>query len=98
AGNALRHPASKAPRIFCDSATRADIEPLLRAGIINGITTNPTLLKKAGAKSWNDAKAIMKDLCALLNPYPVSLELTELTEDKMVAQAAELGALGENSI
>ncbi len=98
AGSDLRHPASKAPRIFCDSATRSDIEPLLRAGLINGITTNPTLLKKAGAKSWDEAKGIMKDLCALLNPFPVSLELTELTEDKMVKQAEELGALGTNSV
>ena len=53
AGNPLPHPAPKAPRIFADSATRADIEPLYRAGIINGITTNPSLLKKAGAKSWD---------------------------------------------
>jgi transaldolase len=97
-GSPLGHPASKAARIFCDSATRSDIEPLLRAGMINGITTNPTLLKKAGAKSWGHAKEIMKDLCGLLNPHPVSLELTELTEDKMVEQASELAALGSNSI
>ena len=97
-GSALKHPASRSPRIFCDSAVRADIEPLLRAGLIHGITTNPTLLKKAGAKSWKEAKAIMKDLCKLLNPFPVSLELTELTEDRMVKQAAELGALGKNAV
>ncbi|MEA2699099.1 MAG: transaldolase, partial [Myxococcales bacterium] len=75
AGNPLKHPASKAPRIFADSATRSEIEPLFRAGIVNGITTNPSLLKKAGAKSWDQAKGIMKDLCALLHPHPVSLEL-----------------------
>jgi transaldolase len=97
-GNRLKHPAPKGARIFCDSAVRADIEPLLRAGLIHGITTNPTLLKKAGAKSWKEAKAIMKELCALLNPLPVSLELTELTEEKMVKQAAELGALGRNAV
>ncbi len=97
-GNSIHHPAAKAARIFCDSATRSDIEPLLRAGLINGITTNPTLLKKAGAKSWANAKEIMKDLCALLQPYPVSLELTELTEDKMVEQAQELAVLGTNSV
>jgi transaldolase len=97
-GNPLKHPAPKAPRIFCDSATRSDIEPLFRAGIINGITTNPSLLKKAGAKSWEHAKEIMKDLCALLRPYPVSLELTELEEEKMVRQAQELAVLGDNSV
>jgi len=98
AGNPLKHPASKAPRIFADSATQKDIEPLYRAGIISGITTNPTLLKKAGAKSWDQAKGIMRDLCVLLHPHPVSLELTELKEEQMVAQAAELAALGENSV
>ena len=98
AGNPLAHPAPKAARIFADSATRADIEPLYRAGIINGITTNPSLLKKAGAKSWDHAKQIMRDLCALLNPHPVSLELTELGEEGMVRQATELSELGENSI
>ncbi len=98
AGNPLKHPAPKAPRIFADSATRSEIEPLFRAGIVNGITTNPTLLKKAGAKSWGEAKEIMKDLCALLKPHPVSLELTELAEDAMVRQASELSELGENSI
>lgn len=98
AGNPLKHPAGKAPRIFADSAVRADIEPLLRAGLINGITTNPSLLKKAGAKSWDHAKEMMKDLCTLLHPYPVSLELTELDEEKMVLQAAELSVLGENSV
>src|SRR5690606_23612933 len=97
-GNTLKHPSPKGPRIFCDSAVKADIAPLLKAGLIHGITTNPTLLKKAGAKSWKEAKAIMKDLCAMLNPFPVSLELTELTEEKMVKQAAELGALGKNAV
>jgi transaldolase len=98
AGSQLKHPAPKAPRIFADSATRSEIEPLYRAGIVNGITTNPSLLKKAGAKSWDEAKGIMRDLCALLRPHPVSLELTELAEDDMVRQAEELSELGENSV
>jgi len=98
AGSTLKHPAPKAPRIFADSATHSDIEPLFRAGIINGITTNPSLLKKAGAKSWDEAKGIMRDLCTLLRPHPVSLELTELAEDDMVRQAQELADLGDNSV
>jgi transaldolase len=97
-GNPLPHPASKAPRIFCDSAVWSDIEPLYRAGIVNGITTNPTLLKRAGATSWGEAKEIMADLCAKLNPLPVSLELTEIHEEAMVKQAGELAALGENAV
>jgi transaldolase len=94
----LEHPAGRAPRIFADSATRADVEPLLRAGIINGLTTNPTLLKKAGARSWDHAKELMRELCTLFRPYPVSLELTALEEEAMVTQASELAALGDNAI
>jgi len=94
----IAHPAPRAPRFFADSATRADVEPLLRAGIVDGLTTNPTLLKKAGAKSWTHAKDIMRDLCALFRPHPVSLELTALDEEGMVAQASELAALGDNAI
>jgi transaldolase len=97
-GNALAHPAPRAPRIFADSATHAEIEPLYQAGIINGLTTNPSLLKRAGAKSWDEAKGIMRDLCALLHPHPVSLELTEIATDDMVRQAEELAALGDNSV
>lgn len=97
-GKALAHPAARAPRIFADTATLSEILPLLKAGIINGVTTNPSLLKRAGAKSWPEAKEMMRTICRELAPYPVSLELTELTFDSMVAQAEELRALGENSV
>ena len=93
-----RHPADRAPRIFADSADIGDIEPLYRAGIINGVTTNPTLLKKAGATSWAQAKSMLTDILKLLAPNPVSLELTELTPDAMLEQAGELAALGSNAV
>lgn len=97
-GKKLAHPAPRAPRIFADTATIADIRPLFEAGIINGLTTNPTLLKRAGAKSWSEAKKMMKELCDYLHPFPVSLELTELKFDAMVKQAEELRKLGKNSV
>ncbi len=97
-GKKLPHPAPRAPRIFADTADVDAIRTLYESGIINGVTTNPTLLKRAGAKNWEDAKERMKEICRLLDPNPVSLELTELTFDKMVTQAEELRALGENSV
>jgi transaldolase len=97
-GGQLAHPAPRAPRVFADSATRADVEPLLRAGIINGLTTNPTLLKRAGADSWTRAKEIMRELCALFRPHPVSLELTAVDAEGMIRQASELAALGDNAV
>ncbi len=97
-GKKLAHPAPRAPRIFADTADFQNIKALFEAGIINGVTTNPTLMKRAGAKNWAEAKKMMKEICALMNPYPVSLELTELTFDKMVKQADELRKLGANSV
>lgn len=96
-GKDLTHPAAHAPRIFADSADISEIEPLFEAGIINGVTTNPSLLKKAGAKSWQEAKRMMKDICGLLSPYPVSLELTETDPGAMVEQAEELHELGPDN-
>ena len=97
-GKKLSHPAPLAPRIFADSATFADIEPLYDAGIITGLTTNPSLVKKAGATSWSEAERISKRLLALMEPYPVSLELTEVTQDNMIDQARLLSSWGENVV
>ena len=97
-GKKLVHPAPHAPRIFADSATISDIEPLYKAGIITGVTTNPSLMKKAGAQSWNDARNISADILKLLHPYPVSLELTEVTEKAMIEQARDLAAWCENAV
>ena len=94
----LSHPAAQAPRIFADTGSIDEILPLLDAGIINGVTTNPTLLKKAGASSWKGAKKMMKEIVRLLDPHPVSLELLELTMDRMVDQADELASYGPNVI
>ncbi|MEO8358738.1 MAG: transaldolase family protein [Vicinamibacteria bacterium] len=98
AGKKLAHPAAHAPRIFADTASIDEIRPLKERGIINGVTTNPSLLKRAGAKSWDHAKTLMKDIVVLMAPDPVSLELTELEPVRMIEQARELGALGENVV
>lgn len=98
AGKKLAHPCELAPRIFADTATYDDIEPLYRAGIINGITTNPTLMKKAGAKNWDDVKSISQRICQLMHPNPVSLELTEVVEEKMIEQAQMLASWAENVV
>jgi transaldolase len=97
-GKPLAHPASRAPRIFADTAKIDDIKPLFDAGIIDGVTTNPTLLKQAGAQSWEGAKEKLVEILRALDPYPVSLELTKLRADEMVRQADELNALGPNAV
>ncbi|MCL5271626.1 MAG: hypothetical protein M1457_13975 [bacterium] len=98
AGKRLAHRAPHAPMIFADTADYDDIKSLYEAGIITGVTTNPTLLKKAGARSWDQAKEMLTAILKLMHPMPVSLELTMLNREEMVRQAEELAALGENSV
>jgi len=97
-GKPLKHPAAKAPKIFADTGTIDEIRPLWEAGIINGVTTNPTLMKRAGATSWQMAKEMMQEIVELMAPHPVSLELTELQTDKMITQAEELASYGDNVV
>ncbi|HEX9842918.1 MAG TPA: transaldolase family protein, partial [bacterium] len=97
-GKKLAHPAAFAPRIFADTATLDEIRPLKEGGIINGVTTNPTLLKRAGATSWASADKIMKEIVKYMAPCPVSLELTEMEPEKMVKQAKKLAAFGPNVV
>jgi len=97
-GKKLAHPAPFAPRIFADTATLDEIRPLMEGGIVNGVTTNPTLLKRAGATSWKTADKIQKEIVKYMAPFPVSLELTELEPDKMVRQAKKLAAFGANVV
>ncbi|MFI5400507.1 MAG: transaldolase family protein [SAR324 cluster bacterium] len=98
AGKALAHPAEFAPRIFADTASLDEIRPLREGGIVNGVTTNPSLVKRAGATSWAQAEKIMKDIVDYMKPAPVSLELTELEPEKMVQQARHLGSFGDNVV
>jgi len=97
-GKSLAHPAAWAPRIFADTGDITEIEPLYKAGIINGVTTNPSLMKKAGAKNWTQIEEMSRQILELLAPNPVSLELTELTYDKMLDQARMLASWGDNVI
>ena len=97
-GKKLAHPSNRGPLVFADTAVIDDILPLFNAGIISGVTTNPSLIKKAGAINWGEAVDIAKELIALVTPGPVLLELTELTEEAMVKQAVEFAGWGNNVV
>ena len=55
--------------IFIDSANVREIGKWLRMGVINGVTTNPSIMFKDGVY---DAEAGAKEIAALVNPRPVS--------------------------
>lgn len=82
-------------KIFIDSADLSEIEYAYGSGIIDGVTTNPSLIKKAvnGLKEKGqkiDMKAYIEKMLKTARGTPVSLEVTETERGKMVAQGKDL--------
>jgi transaldolase len=75
-------------KIFLDTADIAQIEALLDTGMIDGVTTNPSLI----AKSGGDIKQTIAKICDLVDG-PVSAEVTATDIDTMMAEADVLSAI-----
>ena len=75
-------------KFFIDSGSLKDYESLVPLGIIDGATTNPSLLAKEGG----DARAIIKKICVLVQG-PVSAEVVSTTAADMIAEGRELAKI-----
>ena len=78
-------------KFFVDSADIKQIEDLIPTGLIDGVTTNPSLI----AKNGDDMSKTIKDICALV-PGPVSAEVTATESDKMLEEGQYLASLAKN--
>ncbi len=79
--------------LFVDSASIIDIEKWLDMGVIDGVTTNPSIMFKDGVY---DAEAGAKEIAALVHPRPVSVEVTTNDLDEMIAQARTFASWAPN--
>lgn len=82
-------------KIFVDSADIDEISKAYEWGVADGVTTNPSLLKKAVDKQVLagkklDLKEYITDILKTAEGTPVSLEVTETTAEGMIKQAREL--------
>jgi transaldolase len=75
-------------KIFIDSGNLKDIEKLVPLGIIDGITTNPSLL----AKESGDYRDILKRICQLVQG-PTSAEVVETEAQAMIKQGRDLATI-----
>lgn len=75
-------------KIFIDSGNIKDIQTLVPLGIIDGITTNPTLL----SKEPGDYRENLKKICQIVKG-PTSAEVTETDGDAMIKQGRELAKI-----
>jgi len=80
-------------KLFVDTADLGEIEALAPLGIIDGVTTNPSLLAKVG----NDPRGVLKGICELMKG-PVSAEVVATDCDGMVREGRELAAIDSHIV
>ena len=80
-------------KIFLDTANVASIEKYNELGVVDGITTNPTLLSKEKGNPIKTMKKIVE-----IMKGPVSLEVVAIDFDKMMEESLKLAKYGENVV
>ncbi|RLA87197.1 MAG: fructose-6-phosphate aldolase [Deltaproteobacteria bacterium] len=80
-------------KFFLDTANLDEIKKGLEMGLVDGVTTNPTLISKEKMGFWE----LVKEICRIVDG-PVSLEATSLDADGMVREARELAKIGDNVV
>jgi len=80
-------------KIFCDIAELSQIKKFNKKKIVNGFTTNPSLMRKAGAK---DYKSYSKKILKICKNKPVSLEVFADEYSEMKIQAIKINNWGKN--
>lgn len=78
-------------KFFVDTADTNDIAELAATGLIDGVTTNPSLIAKSG-RPFTD---VIKEICEIVDG-PVSAEVVALEADKMVKEGRKLAKIAEN--
>jgi transaldolase len=78
-------------KFFVDTADVAEIRPLAASGLLDGVTTNPSLVAKTGKKFLD----VLADICAVV-PGPVSAEVAATDYDGMLAEARVLREVAKN--
>jgi transaldolase len=82
-------------KFFIDTANVGEIEEAASLGILDGVTTNPTLL--AREKGKGDFKEILKRICEIVQG-PVSAEVVGQDADTMVAEARKLAKIDKHIV
>lgn len=80
-------------KIFIDTASVKEIKEAAALGVIDGVTTNPTLMAKEGRPSAQ----VLKDICSIVSG-PVSAEVISLDAPGMVAEAEKLAQIAPNIV
>jgi len=80
-------------KIFIDTANIKEIKEAVALGLIDGVTTNPTLMSKEGRKPAE----VLQEICSLVSG-PVNAEVISLESTGMIKEAHELVKLAKNIV
>ncbi len=80
-------------KIFCDIADLAKIKKFNKKKIVKGFTTNPSLMRKAGAK---DYKSYSKEILKICKKKPISFEVFADDHKSMIEQGKKISSWGKN--
>src|SRR5688500_8365130 len=78
-------------KFFVDTADTADIRDLAATGLLDGVTTNPSLIHKAGRNFLE----VVKEICSIV-PGPVSAEVVATDHGEMMREAEVLRRIADN--
>src|SRR3990172_5498710 len=80
-------------KIYLDTANIDEVREAVSWGVLDGVTTNPTLVAKTGRKFGE----VIQDMLALV-PGPVSLEVTSEDAESMISEGRKLAKLHKNVV
>ena len=87
----LRKSGANGMKIFIDTANLAEIREAQSWGVINGVTTNPTLLAREG----REPRGLIAEICSVVDG-PISVETCSMKGDEMVRDGEEWAKLHRN--
>ena len=80
-------------KFFVDTAKIDEISELSEMGVVDGVTTNPSLIYKSG----RDFKEVIKEIARIISG-PISAEVTSLNKSEMINQGLELSKIANNIV
>jgi transaldolase len=81
-------------KFFIDTANPSEIRKAHEMGVIDGVTTNPTLISREN----RDFMPLIKEICEIIQGLPISLEVLSLKAEGMIEEARNLSGMGENIV
>jgi len=81
-------------KFFIDTANPDEIKRAYEMGVIDGVTTNPTLI----SKEKKDFESLIDEICKIVKGLPISLEVLSLNSEGMIEEARRLSRMGENTV